>query len=529
MDESTQQTNAYDIVPYKSYPFRQTHPERLATVGHLFGVDACPIDNCRVLELGCASGGNLLPMADRFPNSEFIGVDLSSRQIADGQLKVDRAGLKNVELINRDLSDLDDEFGKFDYIIAHGILSWIPKSAQQRMFELCGELLTDKGIAYISYNTYPGWRMRGMIRDVMAYRTRNIGNPQDRVRQARNLLHFLSESVPSESNPYGMLLEQELKQLHDKEDYYLLHEHLEENNSPMYFFEFIDYASRCGLQYLGEADFSVMAIDNFRPETAAMLRNIASDTIEIEQYMDFVRNRMFRQTLLCRNEVAVDRTVQPERLQAMSVASYSKVDGPMGPLDDGEQVTFVGESSTTRTSDPFLKAALLHLSKRWPEYVPFNELLAIARSSLTGGTDIVDRESISAEAHRIAKPLLRCYSTGQVELSICPPNTADLLSETPEVSRLTRTMAEVTHEVSNLRHESTRLTGLEQRIVPLLDGKTDRSVVVKAVCEALGCRDLIVHRDGKAVDDESEFEGIASESVDRALAALLQKRLLVRS
>ena len=65
---------SYDEIPYESYPFAQSHPDRLATLATLFGMKPQPIDDCRVLELGCASGGNLIPMAACLPGSKFVGI-----------------------------------------------------------------------------------------------------------------------------------------------------------------------------------------------------------------------------------------------------------------------------------------------------------------------------------------------------------------------------------------------------------------------------------------------------------------------
>ena len=77
--------SAYDQVLYPSISFPQTHPARLATVAFLRGMRPAPIDRCRVLELGCGAGRNLLPMAFYLPDSEFVGLDLARQPIAFGQ------------------------------------------------------------------------------------------------------------------------------------------------------------------------------------------------------------------------------------------------------------------------------------------------------------------------------------------------------------------------------------------------------------------------------------------------------------
>jgi tRNA G46 methylase TrmB len=88
----------YDQVPYPAGAYAQSHPERLATLARLFGMSPPAVGRCRVLELGCADGSNLIPMACALPESRFLGVDLSARQIRSGQRTAASVGLSNLEL-----------------------------------------------------------------------------------------------------------------------------------------------------------------------------------------------------------------------------------------------------------------------------------------------------------------------------------------------------------------------------------------------------------------------------------------------
>ena len=195
-------------MPYESLPFAQTHPSRLATVATLFGLRPPRVERCRVLELGCASGGNLVPLAEALPDSWFVGVDLSAkRQIADGELHVIRkTGLSNVSLRHASITDIDDTYGHFDYVLCHGVFSWVPKDVQDRILDVCANHLTPNGIAYISYNTYPGWHMRGVIRDMMRYHAFRFDAPDQRIGQARAILDFLAQSVRQDAGAYNVLL-----------------------------------------------------------------------------------------------------------------------------------------------------------------------------------------------------------------------------------------------------------------------------------------------------------------------------------
>ena len=266
---------SYDEFPYPSQPFRDTHPDHLAVVATLLGLRSARADRCRVLELGCASGGNLIPLAYTYPDSTFLGIDLSVEQIRQGEELRAALGLTNVELRALNLLEVDDQFGTFDFIICHGVYSWVPAAVQDRILEICTRRLAPDGIGFVSYNTFPGWHMRGMIRAMMGLHDRRFRDrpAAERVAEARTLLAFLAAAVPQEDAPYSLLLRQHLDQLSACTDPYLFHEHLEECNEPAYFIEFCERLAAKGLRYLGESEFQVMVpSSSFSPEVQDRLQ-----------------------------------------------------------------------------------------------------------------------------------------------------------------------------------------------------------------------------------------------------------------
>lgn len=518
--------NSYDEIPYKSYPYPQSHPDRLATVATLFGMTPPPIDAGRVLELGCCSGGNLIPMAERLPGCHFVGIDYSQKQIAEGQAFVKALGLQNIELRHGNILEVGSEFGQFDYILCHGVYSWVPDECQARILQICSQNLAEHGVAYVSYNTYPGWHMRGMIRDIMCYRARAFTNPADRIRHARGLIDFLSQSVPTEDNAYGILLKNELNLLNEKDDSYLLHDHLEENNQPVYFYQFIERAEANGLQYLGESDFRVMSASNFPRQVEAMLHTVASDMIQLEQYMDFVRNRMFRQTLLCHRGVSLDRSLSPERILNLHVASSSKPEGDV-EIGSSKKATFRGPNAVTSTTDRLMKAAMLHLGNIWPLSTPFSTLLATARSRLNPDPVVVDTAQVTRDGRRLAEPLLQCYATTQVELSIQPPAFTLEVTEQPTASRVARHQAVQTNRVTNLRHESVALNDLQRHVLQCLDGRHRRADVLDSLMKTVDSGKLVIHEAGHAVKDAGRIRQILDSSLDDSLRQLGRQALLM--
>ena len=116
--------DTYDSVPYTSFAYAYTHPDLLCVLGRLFGLSPAPPKRCRVLELGCASGGNLIPMAELLPDSSFVGIDRSRVQIDRGRALVGELGLANIELSQGDIMRLDTQaLGSFDYVICHGVFA----------------------------------------------------------------------------------------------------------------------------------------------------------------------------------------------------------------------------------------------------------------------------------------------------------------------------------------------------------------------------------------------------------------------
>ena len=141
----------YDDVPYTSKPFPQSQPPRLAALAKLFGLTPPDVAHARVLELGCASGGNLIPLAAAFPDAEFLGLDLSPKQIADGTARIARSGLTNIRLIQQSIADVTRGLGQFDYIICHGVYSWVPADVRDSILRVTHDNLSENGVALANF------------------------------------------------------------------------------------------------------------------------------------------------------------------------------------------------------------------------------------------------------------------------------------------------------------------------------------------------------------------------------------------
>ncbi len=474
---SAASSSSYDEVPYSKKPYAQSHPDRLAVLATLFGMNPPPINRCRVLELGCGSGANFIPMASSLPESRFLGIELSARQVADGQSTIDALGLKNAEIKQLDILRVTKDIGTFDYVIAHGVYSWVPDVVQAKLLQICHENLSPGGVAYVSYNTYPGWHFRGMIREMARYHTRELSEPSERILQARALLGFLAQSAPAD-HPYASALKTELEQWRKYSDAELFHEHLEDINQPAYFYEFADRAHRHGLQYLAEADFSAMQPASFPQEVGETLRRISSDLVRTEQYMDILRNRRFRQTLLCKKEIALDRSLTPQSIVGFNIASAARPRSDQINFHSSQPEAFQIPNGVSFTStNSLVKAAFRLLSEIWPQSISFDDLVKTARSRIA---EIVygKPESSSLDSQTLAAQILKGYAQNFVILRSQKAPFVMEISDRPAVSTLARHQAKIGDPVTNQLHESGLVDNFDRHMLQLLDGKNNRNDIV---------------------------------------------------
>lgn len=519
--EVPSQETSYDEVPYQSLPYSQSHPNRVATIGTLFGMS--PPDPCsaRILELGCAAGGNIIPIAASYPDAEVVGIDLSARQIEDGQAQIDALGLKNIELRHTSITDLDESAGKFDYIIAHGVFSWVPTNVQDHMFQVCRQNLNENGIAYISYNTHPGWGMRGMIRDMMCYHVEGFSDPQTQIKQARSLLKFLSENVPERRNEsYAQMLTSELKLLEKQADYYLYHDHLEEVNDPIYFHEFADRAAKAELAYLGEASLASMLCSDFPPEVLKTLKQVAPNIVRMEQYMDFLRNRMFRQTLLVHKDTELKREINETAVQAFHLAT------PLKPAEENKEEHLFDDTKQhfksptghlLTTASPVAKVAIQTLGEIWPATMAFDALANATRDKLPEDAPAVAAEN--GVATQLGAELLRCLSHGLIECHTVPASYVTSVSEKPQTASWVQWQAKNNRPITNMRHESVKVDELGRHVLMRLDGTRTAADLVRSLCGEAAKGKITIKVNELQVSDLGQLQ----KHLGRVVAAMLPR------
>lgn len=524
-------TTSYDSIPYPSLPFPESHPDRLSAMARIFGLDAPDLASCRVLELGCSMGGNLLAIAQNHPACRCVGIDSSSHQIAEGWKTIQALEMKNVELRHADILEIGDDLGEFDYIICHGVFSWVPERVQNKILDICRRHLSRNGVAYVSYNTYPGWHIRGIVRDMMFYRGMQFADAETRLKQARSMVEFVAQSSPGSgsASPYQSLLQGELKQIGKMTDYYLHHEYLEDHNQPMYFHEFAKRLAVSGLQYLGDADFSMMISSNFSAETAKTLHELgAHDILQMEQYMDFVRCRYFRKSLICHAGVRLKRAIDGATVKDLLLASNASVVGEFD-LDASKRVAYeTPGGSRLICKSPLTKLALAELQRAWPMPVPFGDLLArCAKEAAAAG-----RAAEEANAGDfLAGEMLTAIGSGLVEWRVADVPYTTTVAARPCTTPLARMQASQEYRATNLRGELITLDEIHRQSLKLLDGTRTVPQIAEMLVEVVRGGGMALHaeNDKTAVTDEAQMRKLLVPALDKVLRNLGRQAFLARS
>ena len=299
------QQTIYSELGYKSMPFPYTTPATLEAYAALVGVSAPNPKNARVLELGATYGGNIISQALFNPDATFVGIELSQEQVEKGNEVIANAGLTNVSLIQSDIASIGSEIGTFDYIIAHGVYSWVDDGVKEALLRLINEHLAEDGIAYISYNTYPGWHTMDEVRQLMMFSNRD----KTQFNHKEKVLHgkTIGSIVGSQILKYDNLKERNskflgaLRSVMQKDEYYVGHDHLEPNNDPVYFYQFNDHLEAHNLAYLCDADLTLSMVRSFDVDIADTLDKLAlNDHVAQEQYLDFILDTTFRKSIICK-------------------------------------------------------------------------------------------------------------------------------------------------------------------------------------------------------------------------------------
>jgi SAM-dependent methyltransferase len=480
----------YDQVLYPGNVYHSTHPDFLATCARLRNLDPAPPENCRVLEIGCGDGTNLIAMAAGLAESEFVGIDSSERATSAGRALSGELGLRNVTLEHADLRALEDRLGRFDYVISHGVYSWVPPDVQDALLAACKKFLAPKGVAYVSYSTYPGAHTRELVREMMLFHAGQELDPLEKVKRGIEFLRFVREAQ-TQGGSTAAMLDDELARLNRAAPEYVFHDDFSEFSIPVYFAAFVEHAATHGLKFLAESHFAFFEDPNLPANVRTAIAGFSGgDPIAEEQYLDFVRGTAFRRTLLCHDEVELPRRgADPNRV--LSLYAASSLTPQTAPIDPTPRdlASFVGlEGQKIETDEPLAKATMLALAETWPQAIRVEQLLT--RAEALAGLGACDPGERSVREELVAKLILRLAAFKVLYLSSHAPRFATSPGERPCASALSRAQARRGPFVTSQRHLQVRLEDEPaRRLLLLLDGTRTRSDLLAdlaGLCAELG-------------------------------------------
>ena len=456
----------YGAIGYAAQSNALSHPDRLATAAALFGLAPPSVATARVLEIGCSDGANLLPMAAGLPDATFVGCDLSPEAIAIARGAVAATRLENIAFIEGDLCALPEALDRFDFVIAHGVYSWVPAPVRDALLALGAKCLSPNGLMFVSYNVYPGCHVRRAVWDALRFHVRNLETARERLDAARSLASGLAQPGRTQ-NETDALLRREFARVAAVTDSALFHDDLALPNEPVWFHEFAAHARSRGLAYVTEAKLFQSSALGLAPAMHAFLAG--ADRVEREQYLDFAVCRRFRQSVLARAEGASVLAWTPERALTMHAAASHSL------LRAVEKNT-----PLLNPTRPALDAAHAATLRR-----VLDRLLEIAPRSLPV-TDLQARFGGSMSAPSFAATIADACVADELLLHVHPPRLSETPGERPLASAVARWQAARGATVTNLEHEPLQIVETPPRaLLSLLDGKRDAPALDAAVGPAL--------------------------------------------
>lgn len=504
---------AYDCVTYPSNPFARTSPHCLATIARLHGMAPALPSRCRVLELGCGAGGNLIPMAYQAPASTFVGIDMSREAVGAGQRTTSALGLANISLQHRDIMEIAQEDGCFDYIIAHGVYSWVPHVVRDKILSVFKTNLAPNGIACVSYNALPGSRLRDLVRSIMLFHVRNLADPWARSAQSRSLMKFLA-TASAHDQVYGIVLRDQQHRIESLPDEVFIHD-LDEGATPFFLHEVVEAAARRGLQYLADTDFPILGLHGRSEEICNMLSRIPeTDAAVREQYLDFIDGRCFRTSVFCHQDVRLTRPPAAATVRELYLSGGLSLEDPAASAAGDNIAVFKAPSGATlKTNHPLSKSALFVLGQVQPEAIGFDDIMARALEHLERTEASISGDDIEM----LSSVLFQAVRTGLLEAYVEPPPVTGAVSARPRASALARWQASSGSEfVTNLLHGSVKCTDdVLRRFIPLVDGTRSADELRSGLRDALG-------------EDACRSVDTTPRAVQRTLTIMAQLALLDR-
>ncbi|MCO6046132.1 class I SAM-dependent methyltransferase [Aeoliella sp. ICT_H6.2] len=402
-------------------------------------------------------------MAERFASSQFLGIDFAANEIASAQALAKEVGLKNVAFEQADLLNWDPDGEQYDYIIAYGLFSWVPDEVKERLFQVCRECLSPRGIACISYMTYPGCKQPESLRDLLQLRTEQCSSSEEKVAAAHRVLDFLDRAYGNlPSVPHSSYLRDEVQKIRQKEPHFLLLDELGVERDPCYLLQFVSWAAEHDLYYLGESELHMMFLENLPPESARELSAMNLDRLQTEQLIDYVVNRSFRCSLLASSDTGREPHLDALAMRKLCLKPRFKPAGRAREEYSEAQFASRFSGEVTLRGVPLVTFCLTLAS--FPD--SFTEFSILLKSAET----LAGKKFQNDEVARLCEDLLSLLVRKQVEVSAVSYAPPKSLPVKPCLTPLNRTLAQRHAMVATSNHTACKLGSYEKSLCALMNG-----------------------------------------------------------
>jgi SAM-dependent methyltransferase len=282
--------------------FRELSPVWLNYVAALHGVAPRPIDGAfNYLELGCGFGTSSVINAGAFPRGSFHACDLNEAHIESGRAYARRLGIENIQLQARAFGDvLKDDLPQFDFIVLHGVYSWVDAPARDEIRQLIARQLLPGGLVYVSYNALPGWSHELPLRKLLVELAETgEGTAADRSESAAAEINRLGDAGLRyfTANPRAKAAVEAYVR---GEGRYLAHEFMNQAWEPFYAVDVADELAAIGLHPVGSATLAnnhlPLIVDATAAEAIATLPTARQQQLAV----DFAVNQRFRRDVFVR-------------------------------------------------------------------------------------------------------------------------------------------------------------------------------------------------------------------------------------
>lgn len=292
-----------------SYPdtfFQELSPAWLSYVAAVSGARAKPLDSAfTYLELGAGLGHSTVVNAGAFPRGEFHACDFNPEHVENGRRYASALGIQNIAFHEASFEQLlEKELPPFDFIVLHGVYSWVNTEARTAIRRIIQEKLASGGLVYVSYNCMPGWASELPVRRLLVeVASASRGDSSDKMRRAVELLTQMNAKGMRyfDANPEAGRAIESYGRVPPN---YLAHEFFNGTWQPFYSIDVMDEMAQAGASYLGSATLADNHPMLLVEESATdALKNLTSPRQQ-HLALDFATNRRFRRDVFIRGDTA---------------------------------------------------------------------------------------------------------------------------------------------------------------------------------------------------------------------------------